>query len=143
MRSRVRIRLFHILHFVMDFLFPLLKNSKYGVDDRGHRLRSGSPTSSPGPLVILLEMDRDSRSDPGGRRKVLPFDWLTEEQKIFVNYYDYAALIRSQLHAKNAQLPEEQRVHNEDDNGQKQYSSIILYKRSHLNIFCKGFWRPS
>ena len=55
------------------------------------------PTSSPGPLVILLEMDRDSRSDPGGHRKVLPFDWLTEEQKIFVNYYDYAALIRSQL----------------------------------------------
>ena len=35
----VRIRLFHILHFVMDFLFPLLKNSKSGVDDRGHRLR--------------------------------------------------------------------------------------------------------
>ena len=39
MGSRVRIRLFHILHFVMDFLFPLLKNSKSGVDDRGHRLR--------------------------------------------------------------------------------------------------------
>ena len=38
MGSRVRIRLFH-LHFVMDFLFPLLKNSKSGVDDRGHRLR--------------------------------------------------------------------------------------------------------
>ena len=43
MGSRVRIRLFHIFHFVMDFLFPLLKNSKSGVDDRGHRLRSGSP----------------------------------------------------------------------------------------------------
>ena len=42
MGSRVRIRLFHILHFVMDFLFPLLKNCKSGVDDRGHRLRSGS-----------------------------------------------------------------------------------------------------
>ena len=39
MGSRVRIRLFHILHFVMDFLFPLLKNSKSGVDDRGHWLR--------------------------------------------------------------------------------------------------------
>ena len=39
MGSRVRIRLFHILNFVMDFLFPLLKNSKTGVDDRGHRLR--------------------------------------------------------------------------------------------------------
>ena len=39
MGSLVRIRLFHILHFVMDFLFPLLKNSKSGVDDRGHRLR--------------------------------------------------------------------------------------------------------
>ena len=38
MGSRVRIRLFH-LHFVMDFLFPLLKNSKSGVDDPGHRLR--------------------------------------------------------------------------------------------------------
>ena len=38
MGSRVRIRLFH-LHFV----FPLLKNSKSGVDDRGHRFRSGSP----------------------------------------------------------------------------------------------------
>ena len=49
MGSRVRIRLFHILHFVMDFLFPLLKNSKSGVDDRGHRLRSGSPvTNLPG-----------------------------------------------------------------------------------------------
>ena len=43
MGSRVRIRLFHILHFVTHFLFPLLKNSKSGVDDRGHRLRSGSP----------------------------------------------------------------------------------------------------
>ena len=38
MGSRVRIRLFH-LHFVIDLLFPLLKNSKSGVDDRGHRLR--------------------------------------------------------------------------------------------------------
>ena len=43
MGSRVRIRLLHILHFVMDFLFPLLKNSKSGVDDRGHRFGSGSP----------------------------------------------------------------------------------------------------
>ena len=57
MGSRVRIRLFHILHFVI--LFPLLKNCKSGV--------------------------------------VVPFDWLTGEQKIFVNYYDYAALIPSQL----------------------------------------------
>ena len=49
MGSRVRIRLFHILHFVMHFLFLLLKNSKSGVDDRGHRLRSGSPvTNLPG-----------------------------------------------------------------------------------------------
>ena len=49
MGSRVRIRLFHILHFVMHFLLPLLKNSKSGVDDRGHRLRSGSPvTNLPG-----------------------------------------------------------------------------------------------
>ena len=35
----VRIRLFHILHFVRDLLFPLLKNSKSGVDDRADRLR--------------------------------------------------------------------------------------------------------
>ena len=49
MGSRVRIRLFHILHFVMHFLFPLLKNSESGVDDRGHRLRSGSSvTNLPG-----------------------------------------------------------------------------------------------
>ena len=46
MRSRVRIRLFHMFHFVMDFLFPLLKNSKSGVDDRGHRFRSGSPLTN-------------------------------------------------------------------------------------------------
>ena len=39
MGSRVRIQLFHILHFVMDFLVPLLKNSKSGIDDRGHRLQ--------------------------------------------------------------------------------------------------------
>ena len=52
MGSRVRIRLFHILHFGMHFLFPLLKNSKSGVDDRGHRLRSGSPvTNLPGALA--------------------------------------------------------------------------------------------
>ena len=54
MGSRVRIRLFHILHFVMHFLFPLLKNSKSGVDDRGHRLRSGSPvTNLPGAAAPL------------------------------------------------------------------------------------------
>ena len=39
MGSRIRIRLFHIVDFVRDLLFPLLKNSKSGVDDRGHRLR--------------------------------------------------------------------------------------------------------
>ena len=33
-------------HFVMDFLFPLLKNSKPGVDDRGHRFRSRSPLTN-------------------------------------------------------------------------------------------------
>ena len=42
-------------------------------------------------------MDRDLMSDPGGHRKLLPFDWLMGEQKIFVNYYDYAASIRIQL----------------------------------------------
>ena len=46
MGSWVRIRLLHIFHFVMDFLFPLLKNSKTGVDDRCHRFRSGSPLTS-------------------------------------------------------------------------------------------------
>ena len=35
--------------------------------------------------------------EAGGHRKVLPFDWWTAEQQIFVNYYDYAALIPSQL----------------------------------------------
>ena len=39
MGSQLRIPLFHILHFVRDLLFPLLKNSKFGADDRGHRLR--------------------------------------------------------------------------------------------------------
>ena len=46
MVSRVRIRLLHILHFVMDFLLSLLKNSKSGVDDWGHRFRSGSPLTN-------------------------------------------------------------------------------------------------
>ena len=47
MGSRVRIRLLHILHSVMmDFCFPLLKNSKSGVDDRGHRFGSGSPLTN-------------------------------------------------------------------------------------------------
>ena len=46
MGFRFRIRLFHILHFVRDLLFPLLKNSKSGVDDRGHRFRSGSPLTN-------------------------------------------------------------------------------------------------
>ena len=57
MGSRVRIRLFQILHFMMDFLFPLLKNSKSGVDDRGHRLRSGSPvTNLPGATPPPLKL---------------------------------------------------------------------------------------
>ena len=62
MGSRVRIRLFH-LHFVMDFLFPLLKNSKSGVDDRGHRFRSGSPlTNYPHATTFyLLKKVRNSR----------------------------------------------------------------------------------
>ena len=61
MGSRVRIRLFHILHFVRDLLFPLLKNSKSGVDDRSHRFRSGSPLTNyphdratPGDSHILV-----------------------------------------------------------------------------------------
>ena len=38
----------------MDFLFPLLKSSKSGVDDRGHRLRSGSPvTNLPGVAALV------------------------------------------------------------------------------------------
>ena len=31
--------------FREGLLFPLLKNSKSGVHDRGHRLRSGSPVT--------------------------------------------------------------------------------------------------
>ena len=55
MGSRVRIRLFRILHFMIDFFFPLLKNSKSGVDDRGHRLRSGSPvTNLPGAAGTFM-----------------------------------------------------------------------------------------
>ena len=46
MGSRFRIRPFHILHFVRDLFFPLLKNSKSGGDDRGHRFRSGSPLTN-------------------------------------------------------------------------------------------------
>ena len=54
MGSRVRVLLFYILHFVMNFLFPLLKNSKSCVDDRGHRLRSGSPvTNLPGAAAEI------------------------------------------------------------------------------------------
>ena len=57
MGSRVRIRLLHILHFVMDFLFPVLKNSTSGVDDRGHRFRSGSPlTNYPHATSVFLEL---------------------------------------------------------------------------------------
>ena len=57
MGSRVRIRLFHILHFMINFLFSYLKNSKSGVDDRGHRFRSGSaltnyPHAPPPPNVL-------------------------------------------------------------------------------------------
>ena len=59
MESRVRIRLLHILHFVMDFLFPLLKNSKSGVDDRGHRFGSGSPlTNYPQASSRRLQKER-------------------------------------------------------------------------------------
>ena len=63
MRFRVRIRLFHILYFVRDLLFPLLKNSKSGVDDRGHCFRSGSPLTNyphapppPHDRVVLLKV---------------------------------------------------------------------------------------
>ena len=56
-----------------------------------------TPTSSPGPLGSCSSWTAISRSDPGGHRKVLPFDWLTGEQKTFVNHYDYADLIPSQL----------------------------------------------
>ena len=38
MGSRVRIRLVYLLRSSF-FLLPFLNNSKYGVDDRGHRLR--------------------------------------------------------------------------------------------------------
>ena len=43
-----------------DRLFPLLKNSKSGVDDRGHRFRSESPlTNYPhAPPYGQLKVDR-------------------------------------------------------------------------------------
>ena len=39
----------------MDFLFPLLKNSKFGVDDRGHRLRITHTRRPPPPPPQLQE----------------------------------------------------------------------------------------
>ena len=68
MGSRVQIRLFHILHFVRDLLFPLLKNSKPGVDDRGHRFRSGSPlTNYPhaAPRAFFFMIPFKSQFDAG------------------------------------------------------------------------------
>ena len=56
MGSRVRIRLFHILHFARDLLFSLLKNFKSGVDDRGQSLRSVSPlTNYPHALAAVRQ----------------------------------------------------------------------------------------
>ena len=40
---------------IFIFLLPFLKNSKSDVDDRGHRLRSGSPvTNLPGATAAIL-----------------------------------------------------------------------------------------
>ena len=80
MGSRVRIRLFHILHFVMDFLFPLLKNSKSGDDDRGHRFRSGSPlTNYPHATAIPID------TSPARARHVMEkhrqADWQFSKRK--------------------------------------------------------------
>ena len=74
MGSRVRIRLFHILHFVMDFLFPLLKNSKSDVDDRGHRLRSGSlVTNLPGaPATFTQDVTARPRKRESFGQKKMP-----------------------------------------------------------------------
>ena len=95
----------------------------------------------PGPFVILLEMDRNSRSDPGGHRKVLPFDWLTEEQKIFVYYYDYASLIRSKLQRTLNSLKNREfttRMGTARDN------TVQLYCiEGAIKYICKGFYRPS
>ena len=42
----------------MDFLFPLLKNSESGVDDRGHRFRSGSPLANYPYATLRLDAHR-------------------------------------------------------------------------------------
>ena len=43
------------IHFVRNLLFPLLENSKSGVNDRGHRFRSGSPLRNyPHAIAALL-----------------------------------------------------------------------------------------
>ena len=64
MGSRGRIRLMHLFQIFISWLL-FLKNSKFGVDDRGHCLRSGSPVTiyprAP-PFdrpVHLLKVDRE------------------------------------------------------------------------------------
>ena len=85
------------------------------------------PYSSPGPLVILFEMDNGSRSDPGGHRKVLPFDWLTGEQKIFVNYYDYAASIRGRLQRTKETKVFKKHLSRSSDRKQQSKEPVVLW----------------
>ena len=54
-----------------DFLFPLLKNSESGVDDQGHRLRSGS-------LVTNLPGAASSMNTKNGR---------VQEKSVLVHWY--------------------------------------------------------
>ena len=93
MGSRVRIRLFHILHFVMHFLFPLLKNSKPGIDDRGHRLRSGSPvTNLPGASTR-------GTSVPSGVLFCKSFERVLHSSVPFHKYFEHPYLLANQLNS--------------------------------------------
>ena len=82
--------------------FSSLVREKYlkilnGSSNCSKRVISRAQPRPQGHLWSCSRWTAISPSDPRGHRKVLPFDWLTGEQKIFVNYYDYAALIRNQL----------------------------------------------
>ena len=66
----------------MDFLFPLLKNSKSGVDDRGHRLRSGSPVKNlPGASP------KKSNRKQIKSNQIIYFTFLTKFTRIKVTVY--------------------------------------------------------
>ena len=84
MGSRVQIRLFHILHFVRDLLFPLLKNSKSGVDDRGHRLRITHTHRQ----LYILQQQRNNNRQVANLKGALLGNIMTTVVKTEVNPYN-------------------------------------------------------